>query len=274
MNESFEIAAGTVAGRDHRSALKNSHDAYHFGVRPGILAGAVCDGCGSGGHSEVGAKIAARMIVEQVLRRYSRDPGAFAWPAVERELQKIRLSVLGQIQVLADSMGEGFTETISEYFLFTVLAVIMTRQWTFVAGAGDGIILANENVFPRASDDNKPDYISYGLVETENGPAAPPLRILLSRTTAHTDRILLGTDGAKDLVKAAEKNIPGKDEKVGRLDQFFDDRYFTNPFAIQRRLNLVNRTNCRVDYEKKAVLEEHGHLPDDTTVLVVRRKRG
>jgi hypothetical protein len=269
----FEIAGGSVAGRDHRNALRNSHDAFHYAVRPGILVGVVCDGCGSSEHSEVGAKIGARMFVDHVLRRYQNNPKSFDLLAVERELEKIRLSMLGQIQVLADSMGGSFSETISDCFLFTILAVIITREWAFAVSAGDGVICMNDRWNTLDSQENKPEYLAYGLVETDLGHV-PSFKLLHGYETWCTQEVLIGTDGVKDLMKAAEKNIPGKDEKVGPIDQFWkDDKYFKNPFAIQRRLNLVNRTSCRIDYEKKVVHEEHGHLPDDTTLVVVRRKK-
>lgn len=270
----FEIAGGSVAGRDHRTTLKNSHDAYYWEAVPGILVAVVCDGCGSGEHSEVGAKLGARIVVKQVIRWFQNDPKAFSLLGIERGLIQVRRSVLAHVQLLADQMAGSFSQIISDYFLFTVVGAIVTPEDTITFGAGDGVIVVNGATTNLISETNTPDYLSYGLVNTENG-LNPVLRKFTWHKTSEVNSVLLGTDGVRDLAKAADKAIPGKDEKVGPLEQFWkEDRYFKNSFAIQRRLALANRSMHRVDYEKKVAVEEHGHLPDDTTVLVIRRKSG
>ena len=72
MNGEFEIAAGTVSGRDHRQAGKNNHDAYVFSSDASGTVAVVCDGCGSGRHSEVGAKIGARLVAGALRRHLHR----------------------------------------------------------------------------------------------------------------------------------------------------------------------------------------------------------
>jgi len=52
----FEYASGSIIGRNHVLAGKNNQDAYHISVNERFIAVVVCDGCGSGKHSEVGAK--------------------------------------------------------------------------------------------------------------------------------------------------------------------------------------------------------------------------
>lgn len=272
LNTQFEIAAGSVSGRDHRTALKNSHDAYYWEATPGILVAVVCDGCGSGEHSEVGAKLGARLVAKQVMRWFSNDPKKFTLLGIEHGLIQVRRSVLAQIQVLADQMSGSFSETVGEFFLFTIVGAIITSDDAITFGAGDGVVVVNGSPMTLGSGNNRPEYLSYGLVETDNN-VTPFLKKFTWNKTGDVNSILLGTDGVRDLTKAAEKAIPGKEEKVGPLEQFWrDDKYFKNPFSIQRRLALANRTTHRIDYEKKVAVEEHGHLPDDTTVLVIRRK--
>jgi hypothetical protein len=274
LNEEFQIASGSVAGRDHRMALKNNHDAYYHEASPGVLVAVVCDGCGSGAHSEVGAKLGARMVAKQVLRWYRNDPGAFRPGQIDRGLMQVRRSVLGQIHMLADSMAGGFTDVIGDYFLFTVMGAILTQDDAFVFGCGDGVVCLNERLTNHAAEGNKPEYLAYGLVETEGG-GAPILRCHGQERLPLVKSILLGTDGVNDLVAAVDLTVPGKDEKVGPLSQFWtDDHYFKNVFSLQRRLNLINRSVSQVDYAKKSVSEEHGRLTDDTTIVVLRRKPG
>ncbi len=275
LDQTFEIAGGSVAGRDHRASMLNSHDAYYWEAHPGVIVAVVCDGCGSGGHSEVGAKLGARMVVRQVLRWFGSDPKAFTRDRIaDRGLPLVRRSVLSQIQLLADQMAGSFSEVVSDYFLFTVVGAIITPEDCFVFGAGDGVVVVNDALMLLGDDKNKPPYLAYSLIETETS-IEPKFEVFIQDRQSNVRTILLGTDGVLDFIKAVSKTIPGKDEQIGSIDQFWkNDLFFKNSFGIQRRLALVNRTVTKADYEKKVVHEEHGHLSDDTTILVIRRRKG
>lgn len=264
-----------MAGRDHRQALRNGHDAYDIVQVPGLLVAVVCDGCGSEEHSEVGAKLGARLVTGQVRRYFHNDPGAFREGQIDRGLMQVRRSVLGSIDLMAKAMGGSYSRTIGEYFLFTVLGVILTEDRFFVFGAGDGVVVVNGDVTVLApAEGNAPEYLGYGLVETEKKGLVPILNVFAEGPTTTLESLLVGTDGVKDLIGAAEKNVPGKEEKVGPISQFWENnKVFQNQFTIQRRLNVINRSSNKIDYESKVVLEEHGHLPDDTTLVVVRRQK-
>ena len=58
----FQLAFATVAGRMHHLSGRNNQDAYAWTQGPGGLIAVVCDGCGSGPHSEVGAQVGARLV--------------------------------------------------------------------------------------------------------------------------------------------------------------------------------------------------------------------
>jgi len=276
LTEQFEVAGGSVAGRDHRHSLRNSQDAYHCDARRGVIAAVVCDGCGSGEHSEVGAQIGARLAVEEILRNYHRDPFDFGFASgangIDSALARVQRSILAKIQLLADAMGSSFTENIGEYFLFTLVGAIVTETGTFIFSCGDGIFSLNGDVTRLTSKDNRPDYISYGLVES--GIGAPKLSVQVFQPTVEVSSLLIGTDGCEALLDAVDTKIPGKEDKVGPINQFWSyDRYFKNPFAVGHRLNLINRDMARYDPEKKVMIEEHGPLRDDTTFIVIRRKK-
>ncbi len=274
LDSAFEIAAGSVSGRDHRSSLRNNHDAFYWEAHPGVLVAVVCDGCGSGEHSEVGAKLGARIAVRQVLRWFGTSPKAFAKEKIaDHGLPMVARSVLSQIGLLADQMAGSFSQVVSEYFLFTIVGVIVTQEDAIVFGAGDGLIIMNGGVVILGDGKNRPSYLAYGLVETES-PIDPEFKVVAYEKQSDLRSILLATDGVRDLINSSEKKIPGKDEKVGSIEQFWtNDAFFKNQFGIQRRLGLINRTVSKADYEKKVIHEEHGHLPDDTTILVIRRRK-
>lgn len=267
----FEVAAGSVAGRDHRLALKNSHDAVYVVQDLDVLAAVVCDGCGSSPHSEVGAKIGARLVVQQLLRWYHREPHSFYGGAVSDGLRKVRRSVLAQIQVLADSMGGSYSQAVSDHFLFTVVGILVTGTDTIIFSAGDGVYQVNGQPGVILDAGNVPDYMAYGIVDSSQEPQ--PFQVCAHIPTTELESVVLGTDGAAPFIRTPHLTVPGKSGEIGRLSQFVEkDLYFRNPAALGRRLNVVNRDWRSIDYEKKEVKQAQGRLPDDTTILAVRRR--
>jgi len=67
--------------------------------------------------------------------------------------------------------------------------------------------------------------------------------------------------------------IPGRSEIVGPISQFWgEDRYFENPDGVRRRLALINNEHQTIDWRKQTIERTAGRLPDDTTLIVIRRK--
>ena len=56
------MAAGSAIGREHRRLGRNNQDAWACAVGPGLLVAAVADGCSSGAHTEVGARLAVHWM--------------------------------------------------------------------------------------------------------------------------------------------------------------------------------------------------------------------
>lgn len=224
--DAFEIAAGTVAGADHIRAARNSHDAFRWSMTGGAVIAVVCDGCGSAPHSEVGAKLGARLAQRTVADHLGPD---FSWSAVERDF-------LRRLRAIADQVGGA-----SDFFLFTLLAAVITEEVTTVAAAGDGVVMINGAALPLPPViDNAPRYLGYALL----GDAAVSLRPIVSLPTSAVQSVLLATDGASHL---------------DAIEPFWtDDRYFRNPDALRRTLFALNR-------------RPPGRLPDDTTIVAIRR---
>lgn len=269
MNQ-FEIAMGTVAGRDHFRASRNNQDAFRCLVTEDTIVAVVCDGCSSSPHSEVGAKIGASLMVQTILRHCRR-----LWDT-SLTLERTRQDVLAQLRILANSMGESLSRTIGEYLLFTVIGAIITPENCTVFSLGDGLFIYNEHLktigpFPE----NEPPYLAYALLEPELTKfSLEQLRFQLDLVipSKQLESLLIGTDGVNDLIEVTERNLPGKEEKVGPISQFWqDDPYFQNPDMVRRRLTLINREVFRVSEE--GTKKQTGLLPDDTTLIVIRRKK-
>jgi len=276
--EQFEIARGTILGRDHRIIGKNNQDAFNILKSNNMTICLVCDGCGSGKYSEVGAKIGARIIAESILRDseiYKRK-SLNAFPLNE----KIRENVLAQIRVIALSMGGSFSETITDYFLFTVVGAILTPLEAIIFSIGDGVIIINGEEINLSFPDDTPPYLSYELTGSsllDKNPNYFKFQIHEIIPIGDIRNILIGTDGTADFINKPNKNIPGKKELIGPISQFWqENRYFNNKDMIRRKLALANRDSVKYLKDNlgniSGVHKENGLLPDDTTMVVIRRK--
>ena len=267
LDERFECAAGSVVGRTHVTLGKANQDAFAFRAAPFGVCGVVCDGCGSGLRSEVGASLGARIISEQVLV----EMGAGQSIGDGATWERIRERTLEAFCSVLRVMGEPAARIVSEYFLFTVVGVAISAEAAVIFGVGDGIFAMNGEVeklgpFPG----NAPPYLGYGLLGDGSS-------FLMHRECSLNDfdSALVGTDGAAEYAALAETRIPGgRGETVRSISTFWqDDKYFRNEDAIRRTLWLAGREVTRPVWNEKRIVKEPGLLEDDTTVVVVRRKR-
>jgi hypothetical protein len=158
--------------------------------------------------------------------------------------------------------------TVSDYFLFTVIAMFATEEQTIVFGNGDGTAHVNNNeVYRGEFANNAPPYLAYGLVPSsleDVDPALLRFQLHAALPTAQVDTALLATDGILSLVDDPAQLLPGRSEGFGPLSQFWEeDRYFTNADALRRRLFLANRDTPG----------SPGLLIDDTTIIAIRRRK-
>lgn len=273
--DKFEITGGSVIGRDHVRIGKNCQDAYYWKEASGVLVAVVCDGCGSNDHSEVGAQVGAKIAVESTLRHYLAEPDSFPYATMKNPgLNLVKRSILIKLQALVDGMAGSFSENVSQYFLFTILGTILDPKAdkAYIFGCGDGIFYVNNVSTTIPSPNNAPAYLSYNLVNTSQATA--DLGMLWMGALETVKSILIGTDGVADLARAFDASIPGREEKIGSISQFWEkDGFFKNPFSVGHRLTLINRSISRVDWEKKAMCESHGPLKDDTTFIAIRRAK-
>lgn len=259
----FQLANGSVIGRDHRLVNRNCQDGvYVIDSGPRRVA-VVTDGCGSGRHSEVGAKLGAQMLAESIYRAsgYNTD--------LKVNWQRVRMHALSNLDVLVRQLGGSYRQTVEEFFLFTVVGVVMAGYEAAFFALGDGVIAINGEVielgpFPG----NAPPYLGYGLIGGnlyDGSLADQPFAVVRQMPLDELEHFLIGSDGVIDLIGQAEHNQPGSAQPVGGIDQFWtQDSFFANPELVNRRLKLIARDWPRHD-------PEPGRLPDDTTLVVGRR---
>ncbi len=271
MQDLFEIAAGSMIGRDHFLAGKNNQDSYHTISSAQFTIGIVCDGCGGSKHSEVGAKIGAVLVAETIRSLLSEPFPQIDW-------QQIQQVILTHLKNLAQSMGENFHQILNEYFLFTIVGILITPTKVTIFSVGDGIIIVNGKVmeigpFP----DNAPPYLTYGILHhpPDDCPQNSHLfQIHQQLPLEEVESILIGTDGAIALLNSAHLLLPGKSEPVGSISQFWqEDRYFRNPDLLRRKLALINRQITQPDWHNHQLIQQKGLLADDTTLIVMRKRK-
>lgn len=288
MKSLFELAVGSIQGREHLRLAKNNQDAYHTLSNEQYTIAVVCDGCSSGQHSEVGAQIGARLLVDRLAQALSKQLTTENQTIPQAILEQVRQDLLSQIESLIEAMGGNWLQTLKDYFLFTIVGVVITASDLLVFSLGDGAIFINGRELELGSwTNNAPPYLAYGL------SCGVPHQDYLFQVHSlppfeEVESILIGTDGVGYLIKAAKQKLPGKQELVGSIEQFWQqDRYFTNPDQVRRRLSLINREVTKFDSQIQQLDGRHkplgfpqgtrphkqvGLLADDTTLVVLRRK--
>ncbi len=260
--DGFVTVGGSVPGTDHTMpglpGWKNSHDAFAIREESDRIVAVVCDGCGSGEDSEVGAKLGAAFIAKRLPELARTLSGAAALAVLEVELIEF-------IRATAQAIGRGVRPmTIERYCMFTIVGVLIEHDRTFLFEAGDGFYAVNGAVV-RLGDlpDGTPPYLAYRITGAED-PRLVTLRVREALPTNSVESIFLGTDGVRYLID--EQNVAPFES----LAPFWrDDRLFLpNRQMIQRKLNILNR-----DRVEKGIVRP-GPLKDDTTIVVVRRMKG
>ncbi len=289
----LQIAGAVMTGRHHLgSGLvvgKNCQDGAYWEQSGDLAVAVVCDGNGSHEHSEVGAKLGARLIANTVLAQFTRIfagaqpdgklhklPATF-WRRVERD-------VCAQLRVLALSLttpGKSLTKTFEDYFLFTVVGAVVSPLGVTVFSVGDGYYAINGQL-TELGPYPKPPYLAFQLYETEDFHDKPELTQLAVRAEipyGELDSLLLASDGLRFVISNEHALLPGKTDPkkdtVGAVSQFWmNDDFFKGPVNLRRRLVLMNSERTTINRQgKEAQLIVHpGLLMDDLSLVVIRRR--
>jgi hypothetical protein len=213
----------------------------------------------------VGAQLGARLIVEAMVRALPAASCTF-W-------QRVHTAVLQRLRDLAEHLGGPLARTVQDYFLFTIVGALVTPLRTWVFALGDGVIAVNGDVLslgPFAH--NAPPYLAYALLDAPM-PGATSWQCQRTMPTPAVQSIVLGTDGLEAWLRAEAQPLPGQRGTVGALQRFWqDEHYFRNPDAVRRTLAMANREVLQPDWEAQRLHRHTGLLPDDTTLVVIRRR--
>lgn len=241
------VATAAVPGARHLRTGRNGQDAAVAWTSPGRGAVVVCDGCGSGASSEVGARLGAQLAIHAIgeLLAIGRPPSTI-W-------NDVRSRVVAALAQLAGDMLGDRAQIVHDHFLFTIVAAAWSAPDDEVAvwALGDGgYALGDRQIVLGPFADNQPPYLGYDLLE-----AIPSSEAHLDVASACCGSVVVATDGAVEL----------------GLDTFADTRrYFANPDALRRHLAILARGNERVDWQARKVERQPAVLQDDGAVAILR----
>src|SRR5262245_48370163 len=126
--DTIEIAAASVVGREHRRTDRPCQDAFAVRRSDAGVVAVVCDGCGSGAHSELGARLGANLIANAAAARLADAADPAAWRAVCD-------GVIARLAALTPDLA------IDAHLLFTVIAVAVVPAGAAVLVIGDGVVI-------------------------------------------------------------------------------------------------------------------------------------
>jgi len=279
LTQQFQLADGSVVGRNHvgRGNVltgRNSQDAFCISQEPDCIVAVVSDGCGSTPYAEFGARLLANMACRE-LRFVGRSGGvdelrlARAHSTISQHLISIEVMMLRDL--------DDARQFVHDHLLATIVACIVTPTMTTIVAIGDGCFAVNDRFCSLDSFDSRPPYLAYSLLPRHDGIREESYRfsIVAQLPTDQIQNLMIGTDGVEDLRDFSHKFLPGrKSKQLGPLQQYWtEDRYFDNPIAIDRQLHLANSEHKRFSPGLGRIETHQGLLPDDTTMVVMRRAR-
>ena len=254
--KAVEVATGSVAGRSHRRVGKANQDAVAWRRGGRGLVMVVCDGCGSGARSEVGAEVGARLWLRALGERV--EAGAVIDEALFAAAGDEVLDHLAALcAILGAPAGEARRELVGSHLLATSLCAVITRARVAVHALGDGVVgLGREQRVIGPFPDNAPPYLALGLIgerprgETWSADAAVGCALL---ATDGAVPLLTGAGACPELVDAADA-----------------EPLYRNPAALTRRLGLLAEDATSIDWDAGRVERSPALLDDDATIALAR----
>jgi hypothetical protein len=208
----FETAAASVTGAAHLRAARNCQDAVSILRTNDALVLVVADGCGSAPHSEVGAKLGAAIVAEELART--------------RDIEEAAARALSRLEAVASAAAGPREAFILDHLLFTTVAAVIREDETVVVSAGDGVFSINgASSVIGPFEENAPPYLAYALLDGMPGCFTVEHRIATSELTA----VAIATDGAAGIAT----------DTLAALHH--DELVFRNPDALRRRLFRLTR---------------------------------
>ncbi len=197
----WTISGGSHIGHSHIFKRTNCQDAFGLASWKTSAWGVVCDGCGSGRHSEVGANLLCQAACREISRLVQKNYPPNKIPDILFQ-SLIRLIDLNQhfTAPAYEEIGET-ARYIEDYWLATIFGFIFNKNELVIFNAGDGVFVLGDEI-REIDQNNSPKYLGYAClrqpqlvgVGEEFIPREFDVR-LPGNKFAQTNQIMVATDG-------------------------------------------------------------------------------
>ena len=238
----IRTATAAVTGARHLRMARNGQDAGAAWASGGAAAIVVCDGCGAGQSSEVGARLGAKLAIATLADQLARGvPAADVWTAV-------RERVGHSLERLIAELPGSREQIVHEHFLFTIVGAAFAGDQVSVWALGDGgYALGDRTCELGPFPDNQPPYLGYDLLGCPS-----PAHVEVA--DAECGLAIVATDGVTEL----------------GLARFAEPRVHAHRDARRRELAVDARGSERIEWSDRRVRREAAALQDDGAVAIMR----
>ena len=202
----LSITKASVIGRGHILSAKNNQDYINTWLDEDneTCLGVVCDGCGSGRHTEFGSILTGQLVVNalhdlSVSINDDQDCQWFAKVLQDRivdSLKTITKEIFGnQLNNQNTTLLVNFFD---EYLLSTFLFYLVKFDRVIIGHCGDGIVIINDEII-EINQSNKPNYIAYKCLKDNSN-----FLTIKSYSLNEINRLAIATDGLEPLIQKPE----------------------------------------------------------------------
>jgi hypothetical protein len=260
--DTISAVSAAVTGARHLRVARNGQDAAATWVGDGAGAIVVCDGCGSGASSEVGARLGAQLVIGAIAAALQRgERPSELWPGVRARVTSVLAqlveAMVGAVPAASSSAvpvarstsaGGDRAAAIREHFLFTIVAAAVAGGEACAWAIGDGGYAFGESMHVLGPfTGNQPPYLAYDLL-------GMPAVAHLDARDAVAGSVAVVTDGAAEL----------------GLAELTDRAALAHPDGLRRRLAVLARGCERIDWDTRRVIRTPAALQDDGAVAILR----
>lgn len=263
-SDHWTLSCGVKAGHYHVRNGINCHDAAVVSATPELAVGVLCDGCGEGLHSEVGAWSIANFAVNKI-----KELRTFGY-GVEDILSVLFNSIIhfidSNIQLsCSPPTSSDVAAYIKNYWLATIMGVIASKEHAIIFWCGDGTIV-DDNEMTVLNQNNAPKYLAHNClllpgkhgVTSEHIPASFSYQFQPhTALTPQPIRVMVASDGfttiCEDKFSVALTQEPDLPRDLNGLQ-----------WGKNGNFGLKKWMNSRSD---------RGYFDDDCSIITAERKR-
>ncbi len=200
MSSSFRVCQASIRGSEHLRLRQNNQDGVCSRVetidRKVYAVGVVADGCSDGAHSEVGANLLARFVVQETMLLIRSGVPLDQIPPM------LFIRCIAFLRTIIFSYGldsQEMAQFVKDYLLCTVVGFVADDTGGLLFTNGDGAFLVDST--PTVIDmGNRAPYLAYHLVHRKflaEQAGEIPSTFMVTTLPPETQRIAVFTDGAE-----------------------------------------------------------------------------